>query len=143
MNTKLEFEKYMKAAMEIYQAGQERVKTTPAPTEQKFIAGSFVRIAEDLGPCKRHFEKGCYAMVQYTYKHAYGGGDEGIKQYALLVRQTKVDPGSEYSLKWYTIAWYDEHELTPITDYTTVKTLADELYRLGLNRNAQVLNERI
>lgn len=100
-------------ANEIYAAGLRKVKTTPAPEGQKFPAGSFVRIADDLGPSMFHFKGGVFARVEYTYDHAYGGGDK--KSYSLLIEGA---PG-----RWHSVAWYWEHQLTAVTDEATIAAL--------------------
>ncbi len=87
-------------ADEIYRSGLEKVKTEPTPKGQKFPCGSRVRIADDLGENMMHFVSGKNATVKYTYAHAYGGNN--VKSYHL-----DVDGVGE-------VAWYYEHQLTPI-----------------------------
>ncbi len=91
-----------KARRSPYQEGLDRVATTPQPKEQKFLIGSRVRIAQDLGPLMGHFPgKGCEATVKYTHAHAFGGSP---KSYSL-----DVDGHGSCS-------WYEEHQLTLIDD---------------------------
>lgn len=72
---------------------------------QKFKKGTVVRIADDLGPRMNHFQKGCLAVVQYTYYSEYGGDiHTNSKQYGLYIE------GSG------TCAWYYEHQLTFVSD---------------------------
>lgn len=87
-------------AQATYREGQERVKTTPPPAGQKFLPGTRVRIADDLGPHMDHFEKGKNATVRYTYAHAYGGSN--VTGYCL-----DIDGVGE-------VSWYHESQLTPI-----------------------------
>lgn len=101
----------------IYQAGLERVRTTPHPPEQKFKPGTFVMIARDLGSTMKHFESGLPARVEYTYKHAYGDGD--AKEYSLLIREK---PG-----QWSEVTWYYEDQLTEITDQKEIAQYEKEL----------------
>jgi hypothetical protein len=89
-----------KAKRNPYQEGLDRVATTPQPKEQKFPIGARVRIADDLGQYMSHFIKGCDATVEYTHAHAYGGS---AKSYSLNIDGV----GST--------AWYEEHQLTLIT----------------------------
>lgn len=81
-------------------AGDRRVANDPPPAGQKFLPGTRVRIADDLGPTMRHFPSGRMATVHHTYAHAFGGDD--IKSYCL-----DVDGFGRTS-------WYDEDQLTAI-----------------------------
>lgn len=67
---------------------------------QKFFRGDLVRIADDLGPSKNHFEKGCEAVVMYTYAEQYDSGKRNEKMYSLFI----LPNGGESS-------WYDEEDL--------------------------------
>ena len=60
-----------------------------------------------------HFTSGVYARVYHTYAHAYGGND--IDNYSLIVQKN--------SNVWYESAWYEEHQLTLVTDKKILKTL--------------------
>lgn len=84
-------------AKSIYQAGLQKVKSTPAPKGQKFPVGARVKIADDLGPSMSHFPSGKMATVLYTYAHAYWGDD--VTSYCLDVDGV----GS--------VAWYHELQL--------------------------------
>jgi hypothetical protein len=88
-----------------YDQGKERVKTLPTPAGQKYPPGTRVRIADVLPRYQSHFRSGCNATVDYTYAHAYGGGD--VKSYSLTID----GHGSS--------AWYEEDQLTPIDDEPT------------------------
>jgi hypothetical protein len=101
----------------IYEAGLERVSTTPEPNGQKFRKGTFVDIAEDLGCCMQHFHNGIPARVEYTYAHAYWGND--INSYSLLVRGE--------SGHWRSVAWYDEQQLTEIKEAKRIKKYQNEI----------------
>ena len=91
-----------KQAKIIYDLGMERVENNPAPRVQKFPVGARVRISDDLGSSMRHFNSSVDATVEYTYDHAYGGGD--VKSYCLNLDGI----GS--------VSWYMEHQLTLITN---------------------------
>lgn len=104
-------------AQSYYEAGLKRVKETPPPKGQKFLPGTFVWIAKDLGESMDHFEKDRPARVECTYAHAYGGDD--IDSYSLLVR---YDDG-----KWSSIAWYYPSQLTEITDPQEIKKYEVEI----------------
>ncbi len=93
-------------ASSIYYSGLQRVKDTAPPKGQKYLPGMRVRIADDLGECMSHFQKGKNATVKYTYAHAYGGSD--VKTYCL-----DIDDYGE-------VSWYYEHQLTPINDVETI-----------------------
>jgi len=84
-----------------YQAGLERVKTSPIPLGQRFIPGTRVSIASDLGESMNHFPKGCSASVLFTYAHAYGGSN--VTSYCLDVDGRGAT------------AWYQEHQLELLT----------------------------
>jgi len=65
-----------------------------------FYCADHVRIADDLGPYKTHFTKGCEAIVQYSYFDKYGFGSK--TSYSVLLKGL----GS--------CSWYEESELTLI-----------------------------
>lgn len=111
------YEERLACANGVYAEGLRRVATTPVPKGQKFKPGTFVQIASDLGPCMSHFEKDRPAMVEHTYKHAYGG--DGVKEYSLLVR---YDDGT-----WSSVAWYEENQLTKITNKAKLKQYRKEI----------------
>jgi len=85
-------------------ACMERMKSRPEPKGQKFPAGTRVRIADDLGSAMDHFPSGRNATVKYTYAHAYGPCERGVKSYCL-----DIDGRGQ-------VSWYYEHQLTEITD---------------------------
>ena len=91
-------------ARRMFEMGIARVKTTKYPKEQKFPPGTRVVIAKDLGLGMRHFPSGLPATVEYTYKHAYGGGKDEAKSYSL-----NVDGHGS-------IAWYYEHQLSMLKE---------------------------
>lgn len=69
--------------------------------KQKFQRGDLVKVADDLGVGMDHFEKGCYAVVLYSYADEYGAHDDvDTKMYALELHK------HGYS------AWYEEWQLT-------------------------------
>jgi hypothetical protein len=77
----------------------DRVASTPEPAGQRFPRGARVRVADDLGPPRAHFQAGCEAVVLYTYAHAYGG--ENTRDYCLAIQGASV-------------AWYDEGHLSAV-----------------------------
>ena len=87
-------------AQGLYAQGLAKDKNNPEPIGQKFPCGTRVRIAEDLGKTMAHFKSGVEATVEYTYDHAYGGGN--VKSYSLM-----FDDGN-------TSAWYKEWQLTAV-----------------------------
>jgi hypothetical protein len=96
----MDYKEREQRANAIYEAGRERVAVNPAPSGQKFLPGSRVRIADDLGSAMSHYAAGREATVCYTYAHAYGGDD--VKSYCLY-----VDGFGQAS-------WYREDQLTAI-----------------------------
>lgn len=67
--------------------------------EREYRHGDLVRIADDLGPHKIHFEKGCEAIIDYSYAERYGGDDRD--SYAVIFPET----GNR-------VSWYQGGELT-------------------------------
>lgn len=80
-----------------------------------FKCADHVRIAEDLGYSMSHFEKGCEAIVQYSYFDCYGHGSKD--EYSVLLKGR----GS--------VSWYRGDQLTIITeaDHILHKQWVDEL----------------
>lgn len=85
------------------------------PKSQKFPMGSFVRITKDLGSHRRHFVHDTFARVQYTHGYVYGGDPQS---YALTAKRRD---GS-----WTFSSWYDESELSLITDESLLVKLEKE-----------------
>ena len=56
-----------------------------------------------------HFEKGFEGIVQYTYAQKYHG--DNIKSYSLVVLDSNGNPINS-------ICWYDESQLTLLSDDT-------------------------
>jgi hypothetical protein len=81
-----------------YDSAMVRVATTPPPVGQLYAPGTRVWISRNLGSSMSHFPAGQWAIVGYTYAHAYGGTD--VKSYAL-----KLGEGDG------SCAWYYEHQL--------------------------------
>ncbi len=94
-------EKFAKTSS-IYEAGLEQVRNTPEPVNQKFPIGTKVYVKKDLGPHMSHFTSDCFAIVEYTYAHAYGGTD--VDSYSLNID----GEGSS--------AWYNENQLIPLKE---------------------------
>lgn len=108
-------------AKSTYAAGLKSVADTSMPEGQKFAPETFVLIADDLGSHMSHFKKGVYAKVEYTYAHAYGGDD--VESYCLLVRLKEND--------WTEVSWYEESQLTEVTDPEVIKRLEKEIKKDG------------
>jgi len=100
----------------IHANGKEAVREDPVPENQKFPVGAFVKIADDLGSTMDHFKSGVYAKVDHTYGHAYGGDD--VESYSLYIRYKKDT--------WHETAWYEEWQLTLVTDPKILKRLEME-----------------
>lgn len=95
---------------------------------QKFFRGDLVRIADDLGYSMSHFDKGCDAVVMYTYAEQYDGGRRNEKQYCLYI----LPNGGESS-------WYDEEQLTLVSPNDGWKKLPkNHIFR----RNEEARNAR-
>lgn len=84
--------------------------------EQKFQAGDWVRIADDLGPGMRHFESGCEAIVEGSYHDYRGHGN--VNDYTLRLMDGSVS------------AWYHGEQLTLIEP-----ARFDKLFALRALRN--------
>ena len=67
---------------------------------QKFIAGTRVRVADNLGVGKEHFESGVNATIISSHAEEYGGDD--FDSYTI-----HIDGFGE-------VAWYQENQLTAI-----------------------------
>lgn len=77
--------------------------------KQKYKAGTFVWISKDMPKSMDHFEKDRPAMVMGTYASEYGPSQlDDFKSYSLLVRYNNGT--------WSTVSWYDEEQLSIITD---------------------------
>lgn len=85
--------------------------------KQKFKSGTFVHISGDFPTSRAHFAQDCPALICYTYKQMYGGDD--FKTYALMIR--------EKNGTWRFSAWYNEYELTSVTDRDLLKQYRSEL----------------
>lgn len=84
-----------------HESSMRRVKVTPPPTGQKFMPGTRVKIAKNLGERMSHFPSDKMATVQHTYAHAFDRDDErSLKQYCL-----DIDGIGE-------VSWYGEDQLT-------------------------------
>ncbi len=126
----LSYEQRHKQAKSIYNKGMERVKNEPEPKGQKFPVGSFVRIAKDLGFSMSHFTSDTVAKVEYTYAHAFGGNS--IESYSLIVRENG---------HWFSCAWYEEHQLSLITDKKEIELYKKEIQIKGVKWKYQILNQ--
>jgi len=97
----MDFSQREAQAMATYNAGLRRIKETPEPKGQKYPRGTRVFI-RPLGGDMAHFKHSCWATVEYTYAHAYGGSETGwnARQYSLNID----GHGSS--------AWYPEEALS-------------------------------
>ena len=80
--------------------------------KQKFPNGSFVRVAGDLGSIKSSFHLDTYGVVAYS--------NESRESYGIFLK----DKWGE----WTTIAWYDDADLTQITDVEECKRIEQEIF---------------
>lgn len=87
-------------AQAVYEKGLERVKNTREPKGQKFHIGERVFIAKGRMERVNYSKEGAWATVQYTYAHAYGGGNEAAQEYFLNIDN------------YGPVAWFDEDELS-------------------------------
>ena len=95
-------------ARAIYEGGMNKVRTQKYPDGQKFPPGARVFITRNMPSYMWHFECGKWATVEYTYAHAFGGGD--VKSYSL-----KIDGHGS-------VAWYEEDQLSETdNDLTNTK----------------------
>jgi hypothetical protein len=85
-------EEYKAFVQERYDQGLANVKSTPCPPNQKFPPGTKVKVKGLTG----------FAIVEYTYAHAYGG--DNVKDYSLLMNGK------------YSSAWHRENELEKIEE---------------------------
>jgi hypothetical protein len=112
-----------------YAEGMERVKTTPQPAAQKYLIGTRVKIADDLGPYMSHFRgAGKNATVEYTHGHAYGGDP---KSYSL-------DIDGEGSS-----AWYCEAQLEPVGAKVLKPAVYDGIKHAKLVEHGVELNHTV
>ena len=109
----LPYEQRLAEAEAYHAASMERVRTTPAPAGQKYPVGSFVKISGN----ERRIGHSKYACVEHTHAHAFGGND--WKSYSLNIQ---CDVGD-----WITVAWFNEEDLTPVTDETVIAELQKDL----------------
>jgi hypothetical protein len=96
----MEYSEWESIANSTYAQGLANVKNNPEPIGQKFPVGSRVKISNKLGLGMGYFPAGRLATVEYTYAHAYGGGNN--KDYSLIVDGI----GS--------VAWYGESQLEAV-----------------------------
>lgn len=75
--------------------------------DQKFPRGARVKVADEMPSYMSHFDKGFEAIVQYTYGQKFGGFN--TNQYSLIY-ETKDG--------YFSVAWYEEDQLTLISDDT-------------------------
>jgi hypothetical protein len=74
---------------------------------QKFLRGQRVRIDKVMPSCMSHFECNTDAIISYTYAQKFGGNN--IKSYNLMLINENDEP-------WNMVAWYEENQLTLISE---------------------------
>lgn len=67
----MRYEQRSAEARRYHAQAMKRVTETPPPDGQKYMPGTRVRIADDLGDAMSHFPKGVCGTVRYTYAHAF------------------------------------------------------------------------
>ena len=88
---------------------------------QKFKRGSRVFITKDLPYSRSHFTKGVEAIVQFTYGQEFNSDDFG--SYSLILLRNGIGYDSS--------AWYDEADLTLVSDDIASGLEIIEKYRYG------------
>lgn len=88
---------------------------------QKFRRGSVVHVDKIMPKSMSHFDNDFDGIVKYTYGQRYGGDDRS--QYALV----KIENGKPVN----TIAWYDESQLTLVSDDVNNGIMLMEQYSYG------------
>ena len=90
---------------------------------QKFGRGCRVKVDDKMPRCMSHFEKGFEGIVAYTYAQKYFGDDIG--SYCLVVLDDNRKPINS-------ISWYDESQLTILSDDTADgKRIIEEYEKLS------------
>ena len=82
------------------------MKANITPAGQKFEHGTFVFIDLKGDPSRTHFEDQTFAIIESTYGSRCGGDNH--KSYSLIVKQETGE--------WSWAAWYQEDDLTEVTD---------------------------
>ena len=89
----------------------------------KYKRGQRVKVAEDASDIHTD-TNGCEAIVEHTYKQAYGGSKRQDKSYCLFIL---VEPGTKLTdwdgevhtdRKGYSVSWFEEEHLTLIEKNT-------------------------
>ena len=88
----------------------------------KFARGSKVAVCKEMPRYMSHFRSGFNAIVEYTYAQKYGGYD--IDSYSLIVLNDNDEPINS-------IAWYEENQLTLISDDVNKGKEIIEKYEFG------------
>ena len=88
----------------------------------KFKRGSKVAVCKEMPSYMSHFENGFNAIVEYTYAQKYGGDD--IDSYSLIVLDDNNEPINS-------ISWYEENQLTLISDDLAKGKEIIEKYEFG------------
>lgn len=83
------------------------------------MPGTFVMIAEELGPMMAHFENNKPAMIVASYAQEYGG--KNVKSYGVKIRESET--------KWSYCAWYEEHQLSEIKDKLLLSLYKSEILK--------------
>jgi hypothetical protein len=90
--------------------------------KQKFLRGTRIKVDDAMPPSMTHFEKGFIGIVDHTYSQAYGGND--IKSYCIVQLNKDGQPINK-------IAWYQEDQLTLISDDLKAGEEILESYNIG------------
>ena len=88
----------------------------------KFQRGSKVAVCKEMPSYMSHFESGFNAIVEYTYAQKYGGDD--INSYSLIQLDENDNPINS-------ISWYEENQLTLISDHIAKGKEIIERYEFG------------
>ena len=88
----------------------------------KYARGTKISVCKEMPTSMSHFESGFNAIVEYTYAQKYGGDD--IDNYSLIVLNDKDEPINS-------ISWYNENQLTLISDDVSKGKEIIEKYEFG------------
>ena len=89
---------------------------------QKFPRGARVKVTDEMPSYMSHFECGFEAIVEYTHGQKYDSSD--IKNYSLIQLNENGEPINS-------ISWYEEGQLTLLSDNTGEGKRLIEGYRWG------------
>ncbi len=75
--------------------------------KQKYLRGYEVKVDSEMPPMMAHFESGFNGIVDHTDSEANGGDD--VESYCLVQLDKDRNPINQ-------ISWYDEDQLTLVSD---------------------------